>query len=105
MLALDDAARDLLGEHLDQQRLAVDDEVDRALEQLREARHVDALLVGGEVDRAVDHRGHHGLGVAAADPHRLLHAGDTGPREREADLGLRRLEVVVELDGVAHGLI
>ena len=65
---------------------------------------MDALLVCGEIDRAVDHRGHHGLGVAAADPHRFLHAGDPGAREREADLGLRRLEVVVELDGVAHGL-
>ena len=90
VLALDDAARDLLREHLDEQRLAVDDEVDRALEELREARHVHALLVGGEVDRAVDRRRHHRLGVAAADPHCFLHAGDAGAREGEADLGLMR---------------
>ena len=73
-LPLDDAARDVLGEHLDEQRLPVDDDLDRLLEELREARHVDALLVGREVDRAVDHRGHDGLGVAAADAHRLLDA-------------------------------
>ena len=86
--------RDVLGEHLDEQRLALDDELDRLLEELGEARHVDALLVGGEVDRAVDDRGHHRLGVAAADAHRLLHAGDAGARERERDLGRRRLEIV-----------
>ena len=105
MLALDDAARDLLGEHLDEQRLAVDNEVDRVLEELGEARHVDALLVGGEVDRAVDRRGHHRLRVSAADPHCFLHPGDSGAREREPDLGLRGLEVVVQLDGVAHRAI
>ena len=77
-LALDDAARDVLGEHLDEQRLALDDELDRLLEELGEARHVDALLVGCEVDRAVDDRRHDRLGVAAADAHRLLHAGDAG---------------------------
>ena len=73
-LALDDAARDVLGEHLDEERLALDDELDRLLEELGEARHVDALLVGREVDRAVDDRRHHRLGVAAADAHRLLDA-------------------------------
>ena len=65
----------------------VDDELDRLLEELGEARHVDALLVGREVDGAVDHRGHHRLGVAAADAHRLLDAGDAGAREGERDLG------------------
>ena len=86
-LALDDAARDVLGEHLDEEGLAFDDELDRLLEQLGEARHVDALLVGGEVDRAVDHRRHDRLGVAAADADRLLHSGHAGARERESDLG------------------
>ncbi len=105
VLALDDPARDLLREHLDEQRLAVDEEVDRTLEELREARHVHALLVGGEVDRAVDRRRHHRLGVSAADPHRLLHSGDPRAREGEPDLGLGGLEVVVQLDGVAHRAI
>jgi hypothetical protein len=102
VLALDDAARDLLGEHLDEQGLAVDDEVDRALEELGEARHMDALLVGGEVDSAVDHRRHDRLGVTAPDPHRLLHAGDTGAGEGEPDLRRRGLEILVEVGDVAH---
>ncbi len=102
MLALDHATRDLFREHLDEQRLAVDEEVDRSLEELREARHVHALLVGCEVDRAVDRRRHHRLGVSTADAYRFLHAGDPGAREGQPDLGLRGLEVVVQLDGVAH---
>ena len=57
-LPLDDAARDVLGEHLDEQRLAIDDELDGLLEELGEARHVHALLIGSEIDGAVDHRGH-----------------------------------------------
>ena len=76
LLALHDPARDVLGEDLDEQRLALDDDVDRLLEELGEARHVDALLVGGEVDRAVDDRRHHRLRVAAADAHRLLNPAD-----------------------------
>ena len=70
-LALDDTARDVLREHLDEQRLTLDDELDRLLEELREAGHVHALLVGCEVDRAIDDRRHHGLRIAAADSHRL----------------------------------
>jgi len=66
----------MLGEHFDEERLPFDDELDRLLEELGEARHVDALLVGCEVDRAVDHRRHHRRGVAAADAHRLLDARD-----------------------------
>ena len=57
----------MLREHLDEQRLTLDDELDRLLEELGEARHVHALLVGCEVDRAIDDRRHHGLRVAAAD--------------------------------------
>ena len=100
-LALDDAARDVLGEHLDEERLALDDELDRLLEELGEARHVDALLVRSQVDRAVDHRRHHRRGVAATDAHRLLDARDAGAGEGERDLGRRGLEVVRELD-VGH---
>ena len=101
-LPLDDARGDVLREHLDEQRLAGDDDVDRLLEELGEARHVHALLVGGEVDRAVDDRRHDRLRVAAPDPHRLLHAADAGARERERDLGRRGLEIVVEAGDVRH---
>ena len=47
-------ARDVLGELLDEQRLADHELVDRLLEQLRKARHVHAALRGVEVDRAGD---------------------------------------------------
>ena len=42
-LPRDDVAGDVLGELLDEERLG-DDLLDRLLEELREARHVDALL-------------------------------------------------------------
>src|SRR5262249_2733479 len=42
---------------------------------------------------------HHHLGVAAADPDRLLHAGDAGTGEGERDLRRRRLQIV---DGSGH---
>src|SRR6266540_3977461 len=53
-LALDDCGGDVLCERLDEERLTDDDLLDRLLEQLREARHVDALLRCGEIDRTVD---------------------------------------------------
>ena len=54
LLALDDVRRDVLREHLDEEGLADDDLLDRLLEELREARHVHALLRGVEIDRALD---------------------------------------------------
>ena len=54
LLAADDGAGDVLGELLDEQRLAHHELVDRLLEQLREARHVHAALLGVEVDGAGD---------------------------------------------------
>ena len=77
-LPVDDAAGDVLGEHLDEQRLLEDHRVDRLVEELGEARHVDALLVGGQVDGAVDRRGHHRLRLLAGDAHGLRDAGDAG---------------------------
>jgi hypothetical protein len=85
-------------------RVSTNDDVDRLLEELREARHVDALLVRREVDRAVDHGCHHGLGVSPADPDGLLHASNAGVRQRETDLGRRGLQVVVEPDDVGHAI-
>src|SRR5439155_10394572 len=101
VLALDDAARDVLGEVLDEERLVADDAFHRLLEELGEARHVHALLRGIEVDRAVDRRRDQLLVAAAADPHRLLHAGDAGPREAELDVRWSRLEIF-HMDTVPH---
>ena len=53
-LALDDLRRDPVGEDLHEQPFAEDRLVDRLVEELREARHVDALLIAGEIDGAVD---------------------------------------------------
>jgi len=44
LLALDDMTRHVLGEILDQERVVVDDSLDRLLEELGEAGHVHALL-------------------------------------------------------------
>ena len=93
--------RDVLREILDEERVVVDDPLDRLLEELGEARHVDALLRRVEVDRAVDRRGDQLLARAAADAHRLLHAGDAGAREAERHLRRRRPGVVEQL---ARGL-
>ena len=101
VLALDDLRRDPVGEHLHEQALAEDDLVDRLVEELGEARHVDALLVAREVDGAVDLRRHQDLVVAAADPDRLVHAGDARARESEPDGRRGRLHVANERE-VAH---
>ena len=89
-LPLDDPARDVLGEVLDEERLVLDDAFDRLLEQLGEARHVHALLRRIEVDGAVDRRRDQLLARAAPDAHRLLHAGDAGARKADRDLRGRR---------------
>ena len=98
LLPRGDLARDVLGQLLDEQRLADHDLVDRLLEQLREARHVHALLRRLEVDRAVDPCRDQLLGCSlrVADPDRLLDAAHPGARQAEAHLGQRGLEVVGE---------
>ena len=68
----------MLGEILDEERLVVDDVLDRLLEQLREARHVHALLRRVEIDGAVDRRRDQLLAAAVADPDGLLDARDAG---------------------------
>ena len=55
-LALDDVPRDHLCDLLDDPRLAEHGVADRLVEDLGEARHVDALLAAGEVDGALDRR-------------------------------------------------
>ena len=73
-LALDDMARDVLGEILDEELPVDHDLVDRLLEELGEAGHVHALLRGVEIDEAVDLGRDQGVPAAVLHPHRLLHA-------------------------------
>ena len=101
ILPLDDLRGDPVREHLDEQPFAEDDLVDRLVEELREARHVDALLVAREVDGAVDLGRHQDLLLAAADADRLVDAGHAGAREREPDGRRRRLHVADERE-LAH---
>jgi hypothetical protein len=72
VLPPDDVRGDVLREVLDEQRLADHDLLDRLLEELWEARHVDALARVVEVDGAVDVRRDQLLLAAAADADRLL---------------------------------
>ena len=92
-LAADDVARDVLGERLDVQRLGADDRLDRLFEEFGEARHVHALLLAREVDRALDLGRHHRLVALVPDADRLLDAGDAGARQRQPHLGRGRLEI------------
>ena len=93
VLPLDDPRRDVLREVLDQEGIVGDDAFDRLLEELREARHVHALLRRVEIDGAVDRRRDQLLLGAAADAHRLLDAGDAGARQADRHLGRGGLEV------------
>ena len=93
LLALDDVARDVLGEVLDEELLVDHDLVDRLLEDLGEARHVHALLGRVEVDEAVDLGRDERVAAAVLHAHRLLHAGDPGAGEADANLGLGSLQI------------
>ena len=95
-LALDDVRGDVLREHLDEERLADHDLVDRLFEELGEAGHVNALLSRIQVDCALDLGGDQLLAAAVANPDRLADSHDARAREPELDLRLRGLEVVVE---------
>ena len=77
-------SRDVLGERLDEERLADHDLVDRLAEQLGEARHVHALLGRVEVDRAGDLGGERLLVPFVANPDRLLHARSRRPGSSRA---------------------
>ena len=96
LLALDDVRGDVLREDLDEERLADHDLLDRLLEELGEARHVDALLRGIEIDRGLDLGGDLLLAPAVADPDRLADAHYSGAGQAEPDLRERGLQVVVE---------
>src|SRR6266542_2958494 len=66
------------------------------------ARHVLALLLRIEIDRAVDLRGDQLLRAAPAEPDRLLHALHARAGQAEANLGARRLQVVEEMSRLGH---
>ena len=86
-------ARDVLGEVLDEERVVLHDALDRLLEELGEAGHVDALLPRVEVDRAVDRRRDELLAAAAPDPDGLLDARHADAREAERDLRRGSLQI------------
>ena len=93
VLARDDVARDVLGEPLDEQHLADHELVDRLLEELREARHVHALLGGIEVDEAVDLGRDERVAAAVLHAHGLLDTGHARAGEPELHVGDGRLEI------------
>ena len=90
-------ARDVVGELLDEKCLADHDLLDRLLEQLREAGHVDALLGRIQIDRALDLGGDEPLDLAPAEPDRLAETAHTGARQPDLDVGGRRLEILEEV--------
>ena len=93
VLALDDVRRDVLGQRLDEERLADHDLVDRLPEDLGEPRHVDALLGRIEVDGARDLGRERLLVALVPDADRLLDAGHPGPRQAQPYLGQRCLQI------------
>ena len=92
----------MLRELLDEELLTHDHLVDRLLEELWEARHVDALLLRVEVDEAIDRCCDERLGVAVSHSHRLLNAGDAGTGETDPHLGRGGLEILAEPGAFDH---
>ena len=87
----------MLREILDEECIVVDDALDRLLEELGEAGHVDALLRRIEIDGAVDRREDQLLACAPPDPDGFLDAGDACPRQAERHLGGRGLQIVEQV--------
>ena len=96
LLPVHDVPRDVLRERLDQEGLADHDLVDRLAEELRKARHVDALLGRIEVDGARDLGRKRLLAALVLDADRLRDAGHARARQPELHLRRGRLEVVDE---------
>ena len=96
-LTTNDVSRDVLRQLLDEKGLPDHDLVDRLLEELREPRHVHALLALVEVDEAVDLGRDELLRAAPAETDRLGDALNAGPRQAEPYLGCRSLEIVQKL--------
>ncbi len=93
VLSFDDLGCDVLREGFDEEGLADHNRVDRLSENLRKARHVDALEARVEVDSAGD-LGSEGLLVAfVSDANRLLHARHSHTSEPDAHTGRRCLQI------------
>ena len=102
-LALHDPLGDVLRQHLDPEGLADHHLVDRLVDRLLEARHVDALLVRPEVAEAGDIRVEQPLVAVVADPDRLRRPGDPGAGEADGCRRTRPLEVLRDAaPGRAH---
>ena len=109
VLALADLLGDVRGEVLGAEGLGEDDGVDRLVDDLLEAGHVDAGLVGVEVDERFE-LGEEEAGGAAGrggDVDDLLDAADADAGEADARVGSAGLDVA-ELGwravGLAHGV-
>ena len=76
--------RDVLGERLGlERRLAEDDLADRVVHDLLEPRHVRALLVGAELDHALEPRREQLLAAVLPNPDHLLDVGHADAREAQ----------------------
>src|SRR3954451_570427 len=91
MLSLDDVARDALREVLDEQLLVDHDLVDGLLEDLGEARHVDAFLGWIEIDEALDVGRDERVPPPMLHPDGLLHARHPGAGKADTDFWGRGL--------------
>ena len=86
LLSRADELGDVLGQRLGlERRLAEDDLADRVVDDLLEPRHVRALLVGAELDHALEPRREQLLGAVLLDPDHLLDAGHADAREAQLD--------------------
>ena len=84
---------DVLGQRLGtERRLAEHHLADRLVDDLLEARHVRALLVGAQIHEAGQAREEQ----LVANPHDLLDPRDPDAREAERDRGRARLDVVAK---------
>jgi hypothetical protein len=84
------------GERLGLEGLAEDDLVDRLVDDLLEARHVRALLLGREIDEAFELGVEELLPAVRADPDDLLDARHAYAREAHAGRGPAGLDVASE---------
>ena len=96
VLAVAHALGDVSGKRLGLEGLAEDHLVDRLVDDLLEARHVRALLVGAEIDEALELGVEELLASVGADADDLLDAGHADAREAHVGRGAARLDVAAE---------
>jgi len=93
LLPVDDSSRHVLRKVLHEERVVDHHALDGLLEELGEARHVNALLPRVEVDGAVDRRGDELLPAPTADADGLLDSRHADARKAQRDLRRRRLQI------------